>query len=254
MFNEVGVRKKTLKKLDIFMKSLISKILFIFTLSTFLVSCNFMQQLEQKAAQVNRYEQVAYDLAKENKLLQTDIDQLKYQIKTLEAQNNFLQIKLDNKLAERKIASIENKIYDKNDPVKYDIYKWSPDQLLAIGEMEFKSKNFIKSAQFFNTFMTKYPNHKFVTDQVLFQAGVSAYESGKYYNWSSEYLSKLVKEYPTSKYYRGAKLWLALLDLKMGKNDRFFKTVEEFRLKYRNTPEWKIISGHYYEIKAKYKN
>ena len=30
--------------------------------------------------------------------------------------------------------------------------------------------------------------------------------------------------------------------------------VEEFRLKYRNTPEWKILSAHYEDITLKLKH
>ena len=42
-----------------------------------------------------------------------------------------------------------------------------------------------------------------------------------------------------------------LVDLRKGEKKKFFNVVEEFRKKYRNTKEWELISGHYYEI---YKN
>ena len=42
--------------------------------------------------------------------------------------------------------------------------------------------------------------------------------------------------------------------LKLGDEQAFFNTAEEFRKKYRNTPEWNILSGHYEKIVQKYKS
>lgn len=69
-----------------------------------------------------------------------------------------------------------------------------------------------------------------------------------------KHLSSLVKTYPRSQFYRGAKLWLALTQYNMGDQQKFLKTVEEFRLKYRNTDEWKILSKYYEDINYKVKN
>jgi outer membrane protein assembly factor BamD (BamD/ComL family) len=60
-----------------------------------------------------------------------------------------------------------------------------------------------------------------------------------------------MKQYPTSQYYRSAKLWVALTNLKLGEKKKFFATVEEFRKKYRNTNEWKILSNYYEKIEEK---
>jgi outer membrane protein assembly factor BamD (BamD/ComL family) len=91
-------------------------------------------------------------------------------------------------------------------------------------------------------------------DSVLFQSGVASYESDKYHDWAIEHLDRLTKEYPNSNYFRGAKLWSALTKLKVGMKKDFFATVEEFRLKYRNTTEWKILSVHYEKIASKYRH
>ena len=41
--------------------------------------------------------------------------------------------------------------------------------------------------------------------------------------------------------------------LRKGEKKKFFNVVEEFRKKYRNTKEWELISGHYYEIYINFK-
>ena len=60
-----------------------------------------------------------------------------------------------------------------------------------------------------------------------------------------------MNQYPTSQYYRSAKLWKSLTYLQMGDKKKFFATVEEFRKKYRNTKEWKILSAYYEKIEEK---
>ena len=92
-----------------------------------------------------------------------------------------------------------------------------------------------------------------VGDRVLFGAGVAAFETGKKYDLSEKYFSKLVKDFPKSDFHRGAKLWLALSQYNQGEHQKFLKTVEEFRLKYRNTDEWKILSRYYEDINEKVK-
>ena len=211
-------------------------------------------EFRQTAERVNQYEIKALKLVKQNQALKNSISELKYKIQTLEAKNSFLEITLSKKKkASRKIASVSPKLQLKNDMVKDHIYKWSNKQLAKIGDNEFRNKNYEKSAQFFQTLLLKNPTNELVSDQLLFQAGVSAYESGVHYDWAISSLQKLVTEYPTSPYFRGAKLWIGLANLKMGNHKKFYSTVEEFRMKYRNTKEWKILSGHYEEFRQKYK-
>lgn len=206
----------------------------------------WQQQLE--------YEKKAISFAAQNRLLKAQISDLQYQINQLEAKNKFLSA---NKPAapaavqERKIASIPQT--KTNDLVNYEVYKWTPEKLLAIGEKELHFKNYEKSAQFYNELVERFPKHSLVSDRVLFGAGVSAFETGKRFDWSEKHLSRLVKNYPKSEFYRGAKLWLALAQYQQGENDKFLATVEEFRLKYRNTDEWKILSRYYEDISYKIK-
>ena len=232
-------------------------------------SCESIERFEAKAEKINRYERVSLHLSKENRDLKAQIGRLQDQVQVLKSEKNFLQIKLDKYAGDkptmasvksspsssRSIASVAPKfsVAPSQDLVKFDVYKWTPSQILGMAEKEFEAKNYEKSAQFFTTFSHQFPGHERINDAFLFQAGVAAYESGKHQDWTLSHLEKLVQEYPTSKYYRGAKLWMALTYLEQGKESKFFHTVEEFRKKYRNTDEWKVLSPHYEKIVQKYK-
>lgn len=203
-----------------------------------------------------QYEKKALQLAKDNRLLQVQISDLKYQISQLESKNKYFASQAQSPakalaLPKREIASIPQS--NTNDLVNYEIYKWTPEKLLAIGEKELHFKNYEKSAQFYNELIHRFPKHELVSDRVLFGAGVAAFETGKRYDWSEKHLDRLVKNYPKSEFYRGAKLWLALAQYNQGEHQKFLKTVEEFRLKYRNTEEWKILSRYYEDISYKIK-
>jgi outer membrane protein assembly factor BamD (BamD/ComL family) len=167
----------------------------------------------------------------------------------LESKNKYFASQVKGK--SRSIASVPQ--MDPNDLVNYEVYKWTPEKLLAIGEKELHFKNYEKSAQFYNELVERFPKHEIVNDRVLFGAGVAAFETGKRYDWSEKHLSSLVKNHPKSEFYRGAKLWLALSQYQQGDHKKFLATVEEFRLKYRNTEEWKILSRYYEDINFKVK-
>ncbi len=197
----------------------------------------------------------------ENKSLHANLNELKVKIKTLEAQNSFLNIKLSHttagKSVGRGIASVskvkKSAISASDDLVQFDIYKWSAEKLLAIASKELFFKNYKKASQFYQTYLTQYPKHKAINDKVLFEAGIASYESGVYYSWSQKYFNRVISEYPSSEYRRGAKLWKALASLNLGDNRQFMETVDEFRVKYRNTEEWRILSAYYENIAYKFK-
>lgn len=214
--------------------------------------CELASRVEQRAYQINRYENVALSLSKENRELDAEIARLKYEVQTLKAKNQFLQLQLDEmKPAARVPASVPS-FKVKEDLVKFDVYKWKPDDLLAVAEKDF-GKDSERAAQFYHALSVYYPGHHKMDDKFLFKAGISAYESGKHHDWVLQHMSALVEKYPASEFYRGAKLWIAMTHLNMGDEKTFFNTAEEFRKKYRNTPEWKILSNHYEKIVQKYK-
>ena len=201
------------------------------------------------------YEKKALNLAKENRLLQAKISDLEFKVSEIESKNKYLSAQMKKSSAPapaaRAIASIP-KVHGE-DLVNYEIYKWTPEKLLAIGEKELHFKNYEKSPQFYNELIHRFPKHELVSDRVLFGAGVAAFETGKRYDWSEKHLERLVKHHPKSEFYRGAKLWLALAQYNQGEHQKFLATVEEFRLKYRNTEEWKILSRYYEDINYKVK-
>ena len=243
------------------MKTLFNSLLVLLSVVG-LSSCDKWEDLQVKAEKINRYEKVSLHLARENRDLKVEMSRLRADIQTLKSEKNYLKIKLD-KYEDKTASSLEGNhsrgiasvapVNPKNDLVKYEVYKWTPSQVLAMAEKEFENKNFEKSAQFFMTFRDKFPRHDKIDDQFLFQAGVASFESGIHHEWTIHHLESLVKAYPTSKYYRGAKLWMALTYLQLGDDQKFFTTVEEFRKKYRNTEEWKVLSPHYEKIVQKFK-
>lgn len=232
------------------------KLTFALTTLATLTSCNMSSHIEKRSQVINQHEDSILKLSKENRMLKMRISTLKTDITSLESKNQYIQVQLkelkDGKRATRKIASVRP-MPAGNDLVHFDVYKWKPGQVLAVAEKEFTLQNFEKSAQFFNTFKSQFPGDKNLDDQFLFQAGVASFESGKHFDWAVDNFESLVEAYPTSKFYRGAKLWMALANLKLGHNDKFFAAVEEFRMKYRNTSEWKILSTHYEKIVQRHK-
>lgn len=234
------------------------KIFFVFSLLAFGYVFSLWKWGGMEKAVVTKWEKQiqmekkALVLAKENRLLQVKISDLEYQISELESKNKYFAAQAHRKTSPaRTIASVPQT--NTNDLVNYEIYKWTPEKLLAIGEKEFHFKNYEKSAQFYSELINRFPKHQIVSDRVLFGAGVAAFETGKRFDWSEKYLDRLVQNYPQSEFYRGAKLWLALAQYNQGEHQKFLKTVEEFRLKYRNTEEWKILSRYYEDISYKIK-
>lgn len=228
-------------------------------------ACTFekeVKKLEHKAALINKYENVSLILAKENREQKTEIKRLQFEIQKLKQDVAYKDSQLvkfqpslagaENSKSSRSIASVKPfEISEGKDFVEYDTYKWSAQDMLKIADSEFKQKNFEKAAQYYNAILANYPIFEKIDDELLFKAGISAYETGTHHDWTVAHFSHLMKRYPKSTHYRGAKLWVALTHMKMGEKEKFFETVEEFRKKYRNTKEWKILSSYYESIVEK---
>lgn len=208
------------------------------------------EDFKQTARTVHAYEYKALSFSKQVRELKKQNQALKAEITRLKSEKEHLQMNMDKK-TKRTIASIPKKKV--NDLVNFDLYRWSAEKLLGVGEQALHFKNFDKSAQYYNALIKHYPSHKSINDKVLFEAGIAAYESKKHYHWAQNHFRSLVKKYPRSKYQRGAKLWLALSHFYLGDQDKFVETVDEFRRKYRNTQEWKVLSQYYEELNHKYK-
>lgn len=252
-----------------------------------LASCSLdMKKIEKKAAMINHYEQVSLKLARENRELHAEVKRLEFEIEKLKQENvhtggkgaegehtsghgevaaaseghgghGSAVVKTTHEVGSehsgRNIASVapsEAKTEGK-DFVEFKTYKWHADDLLKIADKEFKDKHYEKAAQFYTSLVNHYPDNKRINDEFYFKAGIAAYESGAHHDWTLSHFESLMAKYPTSHYYRSAKLWVALTHMKLGDKKRFYATVEEFRKKYRNTNEWKILSSYYEKIEEK---
>lgn len=232
-----------------------------------LASCGLdkeMAKIEHKAVLINKYEIVALKLAKENRELRANVKRLEFDIQKLKQDHAFKAGKEDvhapalahgdaHAAPTRSIASVkpESQLKVAKDMVEFKTYKWSAEDMMKIADKEFKAKNFEKAAQFYSSVVLYYPAFKHFNDEFYFKAGISAYESGAHHEWTLEHFSALMEKFPTSQYFRSAKLWVALTHMKLGEKQKFFATVEEFRKKYRNTNEWKILSSYYEQIEEK---
>jgi outer membrane protein assembly factor BamD (BamD/ComL family) len=232
----------------------------VFLVITLMTSCDVVRKANERAKEVNQYEVAALNLSKKNRALKVKVSKIQYEVQELKSKNKFLDIEISklkkeilNKEKQLRSGQFYNRA-EKKDYVKFEIFKWAPSQLLKVAEQEFQKKSFEKSAQFFDAFIKNYPDNERMDDQLLFYAGVSSYESGLDHERTKRHLNTIIRKYPTSQYFRGAKLWKGLTQLKQGMTKKFFNVVEEFRKKYRNTPEWKILSSHYEKIRKKYKN
>lgn len=224
----------------------------------FMSSCGLdkqMAKIEHKAILINKYENVALKLAKENRELRVEVKRLEFEIQKLKQETGFKDMAKESShesSPSRSVASVRPAALEvKKDLVEYKTYKWSGDDMMKIADKEFKDKNFEKAAQFYTSLVSYYPNYKHLDDEFYFKAGISAYESGEHHDWTLKHFSVLMEKWPTSQYFRSAKLWVALTHMKMGDKKKFFATVEEFRKKYRNTNEWTILSSYYEKIEEK---
>ncbi len=252
-----------------------------------LASCSLdMKKIEKKAAMINHYEQVSLKLARENRELHAEVKRLEFEIEKLKQEKVHTGAKsadgeptsghgevaaareghgshatavgkatheTNMEHSGRSIASVapsELKTEGK-DFVEFKTYKWHADDLLKIADKEFKDKHYEKAAQFYTSLVNHYPENKSINDEFYFKAGIAAYESGAHHDWTLSHFEALLAKYPTSHYYRSAKLWVALTHMKLGDKKKFYATVEEFRKKYRNTNEWKILSSYYEKIEEK---
>ncbi len=217
---------------------------------------DYVSKTKSKLIEKRDYKNAALKLSKENRELKLKLNKLMFAIQKLKSETAYLSIK-NNK--GRSVASLKKKVYipmDKRkgveDLVKFSTYKWKPSVMLAIANNSFIKKNYEKSFQYYNAFYSRFPTGASVDDLFFYRAGVSAYKI-KQYKTAKFYLDKVINSYPASKYYRSSKLWIAMIYFRKKQYSIFYRYVEEFRIKYRNTPEWKILKKYYEDITKRYK-
>jgi outer membrane protein assembly factor BamD (BamD/ComL family) len=234
------------------MKSFSVFILFFLVFGVLTTQTGVWDGFEEVAKNVQKYEAKANTLSMQNHELAVENSELKAQLLKLRAKNEHLVLSMKDKFkVKRKIASVTAS--DSNDLVQFEVYEWSANKLLDIAEQSFHFKKYEKAAQYFNALFINYPDSQLVKAETYFNAGIASFESKAHYDWAQNNFSKVVANYPASKYSRGSKLWLALAYHKTGKTGRFMASVDEFRLKYRNSKEWKVLSRYYEDIAFKFK-
>lgn len=208
----------------------------------------FFHDFKQRAEVVYNYEQKSLELARENRVLKIKLNQLQAKVERLANDKEYLKFKQNS--SSRAIASIPK--FDPNDLVQQEAYQWSAEKLRDTGAQSLARKEYEKSAQFYNAYLSLYPEHQDIGPETIFEAGVAAYESKKHYDWAIKHFGKIVSDYKKSKLHRGAQLWLALSYYQKGEVDEFIKVCKEFKNKYRNTNEWNIVSKYYESIMEKH--
>lgn len=220
---------------------------FVYTAGEF----GLWKSFHQKAETVHRYEYRSLELAKQVRQLKIENSNLKTQVSTLKAQKQHLEMNMGR--SGRTVASVYQPV--KNDLVQFELYRWTEDKLLGVAQQAFHFKKWEKAAQYYNALTVHYPKSELLNDEVLFESGIAAYESKQHYDWSKTHFKTLISKYPSkkkSKYFRGAKLFLALSNFYLGDQEKFIATVNEFHKKYRNSQEYALLSKYYNDLALKY--
>lgn len=229
------------------MKNFVGTVIFLSVFGLLSIQLGVWSGFNKSMNKMSSTSQKSYSLV-EKQLLAENME-LKSELLKVKAKNEHLTLSsIAKRRSRRGIASV-----DGDDLVQFDIYEWSAEKMLDIAEQSFHFKKFEKSAQFYNALQVHYPKSNLITAKVLFNYGVAAFESRGHYDWAEQSFNKIVERFPASKYSRGSKLWLALAYHKTGKTGRFMASVDEFRIKYRNTKEWKVLSRYYEDIAYKFK-
>ncbi len=211
------------------------------------------KDFHNRAETVHNYEYKALELAKQLRQTRVENNNLKAEIATLKAQKQHLEMSMTSDGMGRTVASVYQPV--KNDLVNFELYRWSEEKLLGVAQQAFHFKKWEKAAQYYQALSRHYPGTKLMNDEVLFEAGIAAYESKQHYDWSKDHFKNLISKYPSkakSKYFRGAKLFLALSNFYLGDQEKFIATVNEFHQKYRNSDEYALLSKYYNDLALKY--
>lgn len=219
--------------------------LFIFVFASVSSFVGLWDAFERGSQHSPQSVKVNQQLLQENKLLKVNNSRLRNDLLKVQAQAEHSLLKRQG----RAIASTLNP----DDVVQFEVYQWSEEKLWDLAEQSFFFKHYKKAVQYYNALAKHYPSSGLLNDEFHFHSGLASLETGTDYYSAIENFETIEKKFPDSKYFRGAKLWLALAYYKAGKEGRFLASVNEFREKYRNTKEWRVLSKYYEDIAYKYK-
>ena len=204
---------------------------------------NRWQRIRYHVKEQKKYRNLSLSLAKRNRELRVQNNKMSFEIQELKAELVYLRGQKKSGKKWSQTHPIKNKFL-KRKPAHIE---WSSEQAFLLAENEFKRKNYPKAFEYFQSFAQKYPQSKRINDRFLFRTGLSGFESQQY-EQAAWYFQQLINVHPKSKLYRSSKLWKGLSHLKMGNKEKFVEIAKEFKLKYQNTPEWKVLREHYENI------
>jgi TolA-binding protein len=217
---------------------------------------NLFEKAEQKISKEDLYYYKSLNLAKEVRFLNSQVSSKNFEIEQLKNKNQYYKIQLASlkKGSNRGLASVNENVleeltgknYGKN--VDFNIYKWSEYKLYTVANNYFTAEDHKNASYYYLTLLKHYPNSKYIDEDFLMKAGLTCYKSKNLYREAIIVFDYLIKKYPQSKLKLQAKLWQGLSLFYLKKNKEFISIVEEFRNKYRNTAEWKILSNYYEKI------
>jgi hypothetical protein len=233
------------------------RLFIFFMILPVLSSCQWdkkMAELEHRAGALLELEKTSLHLAKENQLLRLQLADLKAQVTQLKTENEFFQERAPGSSlsAKPKMIYVEVIPPGQTDYVKFKTYQWSAKDLLSAGDLALTKGEDEKASQFYQHMIVYYPKDILIDDSVWFKAGLSSYRAAKNWSWVISSMNELEKVYPQSIYFRSSQLWKGLALLQMKKVKEFVQVVETFRLKYRNSDEWRVLAQYHPDILKKY--
>jgi outer membrane protein assembly factor BamD (BamD/ComL family) len=198
-----------------------------------LSGCSFKEGLKDGLQKEASVEKAALTMAKENRELRARAIQLETELKKFQKEPIGVKRSMASYNLQR-LQSLED--------------NWKPDEMQFVAEIEYEREDFEKAAYFYNGILKKFPEFEMIDDQLLFKAARANYESGKNYKRALEIFEKIVKEYPKSQFFLQSKLWIGLIQFKIGEKKNAKEKIIEFQEKYQNSPEWKILEKNYEKI------
>ena len=205
---------------------------------------NRWQRIRYHVRKQKEYKNLSLALSKRNRELRVQNNQMRYNLQELKAELTFVK---NPKNSGKKWSPMSRNIASLSPKRAPAQMQWRAEQAFLLAENEYKRKNYPKAFEYFQSFAQKFPQSKRIDDRFLFRTGLAGFECQRY-GQAAWYFQQLVQNHPKSKLYRSSKLWAGLSHLKMGNKEQFVQTVKEFKQKYQNTPEWKVLREHYENI------
>jgi len=205
----------------------------------------WLKESKIKAERVNRYEEISLALLQENRLLKAEISKLTFDLSQKQHQLAVAMASQAGFAGGRFVASVS-----------------SPEEKLSFQKLLVKAKDFEKQGDLQSS-LELYEKILKKKEALLSEEQGDSLEKIvlkvmslsikiKKYDLCLRIISSFEKEIKNTSYQRHAKLWKAIALSNSGKKKEAFNIFEEFRKRYKNTAEWKILAPHYEKIMKRY--